>query len=556
MAESTITESDIAAAEKLLGLSFTASERAQMLGALPGQIARMKPVRDLRLPNGAPTASRFDPRLPGFVMPAAQDRLDLDESDPGPLPEDDADIAFAPAHLLRRWLRGGAITSRRLTEIYLSRIAALNPSLKCFATVTDTLALAEAEAADALIAAGNWLGPLHGIPYGIKDLFDTAGVATEWGAEPYIGRVPERDAAAVRLLRRGGAVMLGKTTTGAIAYGDIWHGGQTRNPWNLDEGASGSSAGSAAAVAAGMCGFAIGTETLGSIVSPSHRCGATGLRPSFGRISRAGAMTLCPSLDKVGPIARAVEDCAMVLSVLNGADPADRGSIAAPFAYRSGAGLGGLRIGFLPEAFGAAAAPPDHAALEAMKALAAREGAQIVEASLRTLPYGALFGTVYAEATAVHKALSLDDLDDKLRWQDDVAWPNMMRAAWLTSAPDLVELDRLRYQVMEALDDLFADIDLLIGPASTGPMLIASNFTGHPCVHLRTGFDAVPSRARGGLSALEKADARRGDPAKTHRVPHGVSLWGRLYDEGRLLAAAASFEAALGVAEARPDLPA
>ena len=320
----------------------------------------------------------------------------------------------------RAWIAAGALTSRRLTEIFLSRIDALGPRLECFATVTAKRALAEADAADTLLRGGVNLGPLHGLPYGLKDLFDAKGITTGWGAEPYRDRVPSTDATIVRKLRAAGAVLLGKTTVGALAYNDIWYGGWTRNPWNLNEGSSGSSAGSASATAAGLCAFSIGTETLGSITSPSQRCGTTGLRPTFGRVSRAGGMALCWSLDKVGPICRFVEDTGVVLAAINGADGADRFSIDAPFRFDAEADISGLRLGYLPEAFGEGATEVDHAALAASRRL----GVEVVEVSLPPLPYEALMNVLYAEAAAAFEDLTLSDLDDTLTWQDDGAWPN------------------------------------------------------------------------------------------------------------------------------------
>jgi len=551
MTDDRLTDADIAAAERVLGLALTASERAQMAGNLDGQIGGAQQIRAYRLPNGAPMASRFDPRPPGFRMPSGASSLRLPDADPGPLPAADEDIAFAPAWRLAAWIRAGKLTSRRLTELYFDRIAALNPKLECFAVVTPDLALAEADAADALTRAGVSLGPLHGLPYGLKDLFDTAGIVTGWGAEPYRTRVPDSDATIVTLLRRAGAVLLGKTTVGAIAYNDIWYGGETRNPWNLNEGSSGSSAGSASATAGGLCAFSIGTETLGSITSPSQRCGTTGLRPTFGRVSRAGAMALCPSLDKVGPICRSVADTAMVLAAINGGDAADRGSIDAPFTFDAGAGIGGLRVGYLADAFGDGATAVDHAALAAVRRL----GVSVQEVSLPDLPWFALMNIVYAEATAVHKNLALDGLDDTLTWQDDGAWPNTMRKAWFLSAVDHVELDRLRYQVMLALDELFRSIDVLVGPYSTGPMLVASNFTGHPCLHLRAGFEMLHTRHRGTLSAKGVSFTAAGDAGPLYRVPQGISLWGRLFDEGPMLALGLALERELGVADDRPGFP-
>lgn len=549
MSDPILRITDIAGAERLMGIAYTEAERAQMLGNLEGQIALALARRKVAMPNAVPMALRFDPRLPGFQMPDATG-VTVRRPD-RPLPDDDEDIAFASLPELGAWIASGALTSRRLTEIYLARIRALNPHLYCFATVTPALALAEAEAMDALTAQGRSLGPLHGIPYGVKDLFDTRGIVTGWGAEPYRDRVPDSDARVVTLLREAGAVLLGKTTLGALAYNDIWYGGRTRNPWNIEEGSSGSSAGSASATAAGLCGFSIGTETLGSITSPSQRCGTTGLRPTFGRVSRAGAMALCWSLDKIGPICRHVEDTALVLAAINGADPADRCSIQAPFHFDAGRDISGLRLGYLPEAFGEGATAIDRKALAAAREL----GLEVVEVALPDLPYGALMNTLYAEAAAAFEELTLSGLDDTLTWQDEGAWPNTFRKARFLSAVDHVQLDRLRYLVMQALDAMFCKIDALIGPFMTGPMLVASNFTGHPCLHLRAGFDRIGTRGAASLGAGKLTTGEADAAGATHRVPQGISLWGRLFDEGTILSLGLALETKLGVVRERPVLP-
>jgi Asp-tRNA(Asn)/Glu-tRNA(Gln) amidotransferase A subunit family amidase len=546
-----VSTADIEGAERLLGVAYTTAEREQMVGNLEGQIASAIARRKLRFDNSMPTASRFDPRLPNFRMPAPGSPR-FSRAAVRPVPTDEADIAFASIGELAAWIGAGALTSRRLTEIYLSRIDALGPRLECFATVTAKRALAEADAADALLRGGINLGPLHGLPYGLKDLFDTKGIATGWGAEPFRDRVPATDATIVRTLRAAGAVLLGKTTVGALAYNDIWYGGWTRNPWNLNEGSSGSSAGSASATAAGLCAFSIGTETLGSITSPSQRCGTTGLRPTFGRVSRSGGMSLCWSLDKIGPICRFVEDTGLVLAAINGADDADRFSIEAPFRFDAEADLSGLRLGYLPEAFGEGATEIDHAALAASQRL----GVEVVEVSLPPLPYEALMNVLYAEAAAAFEDLTLSDLDDTLTWQDDGAWPNTFRKARFLSAVDHVQLDRLRYQVMLALDELFGKVDALIGPFMTGPMLIASNFTGHPCLHLRAGFRELATR---GAASLGSGKLTTGEPeaaGRAFKVPQGISVWGRLFEEGPILNLGMALEKELGVATARPEFPA
>ena len=543
-----LSTADVAAAERLLGVSYTEGERALMLDNLLAQTRLAVARRAVRLPEDLGPATRFDPRLPGFAMPGAEPfRWTVPDQ---PLPEDDEAIAFAPVGALAGWIKGGALSSLRLTEIYLQRIGRFGPALECFATVTGRLARAQAEAMDRLLAAGTWLGPLHGIPYGMKDIIDTAGIETSWGAEPYRGRTPERDAHVTAVLARAGAVLLGKTTVGALAYGDIWHGGRTRNPWNLEEGSSGSSAGSASAVAAGLAGFAIGTETLGSIVSPSARCGATGLRPTYGRVSRRGAMPLCWSLDKIGPICRAVEDTALALDALNQPDPLDAFQIPAPFGYDPARTAEGMRLGYYPEDLDHADADPlDRQALDAARDL----GAGLVALERPDLPYPSLMSVLFAEAAASFEELTADGRDDQLAWQDADAWPNAFRKARFLSAVDHVQLDRLRRLAMQVMDEAFRRVDAIIGPAQAGPMLVITNFTGHPCLCLRAGFRQSTTRGRTSL-ARSRLEAGAAQGGAAFRAPHNVCLWGRLFEEGPMLALGRALEQRLGVAAHRPEL--
>ena len=542
-----ITISDITSAEKLLGITYSNSEREQMVQNLEGQILSAKLRRGMELDNKIPMASKFDPRLPGFQMPSSRSVKARENSIK--LPKKEEDIAFSNVGEQGTWIKNGLITSRKLTQIYLDRIEKFNSKLECFATVTKDQALAEADAMDSLTSANINLGPLHGIPYGLKDLFDTKGVRTGWGAEPYKNRVPTEDAEIVKRLRAAGAVILGKTTLGALAYNDIWYGGRTKNPWNLNEGSSGSSAGSASATAAGLCSFAIGTETLGSITSPSQRCGTTGLRPTFGRVSRQGGMALCWSLDKVGPICRCVEDTGIVLSTLNGYDENDLSSISAPFNFDTTENIKDLVIGYLPEAFGKGATEVDREALKVATSL----GAKVKEVKLEDLPYMSLINILYAEAGAAFEQLTLSNEDDTLTWQDDGAWPNTFRKARFLSAVDHVQLDRLRYLVMKALDNLFSEIDVLIGPFDTGPMLVASNFTGHPCLHLRAGFEQLASR---GAASLGEGKLNTGEAGTGEKflVPQGISLWGRLFEEEKILNFGMALEKELSVFKKRPEL--
>ena len=518
-----MTTERIEAAEPLFGVRYTDAERAMMVETAAAGLRLNLLRRAVALPDDLPPATRFDPRLPGWRAPPAEAMRPAEVTAPL-LPDDEDGIAFAPVTWLGAWLRAGALSSARLTRLYLDRIARHDPALACFATVTPDLALAQAAQADAALAAERWLGPLHGIPYGCKDIIDTAGILTAWGAEPYLDRVPATDATVVSRLASAGAVLLGKTSVGALAYGDRWYGGRTRNPWNTEQGSSGSSAGSASAVAAGLAGFALGTETLGSIVMPSERCGVTGLRPTYGRVPRTGAMALCWTLDKIGPICRGVADTALVLDALGGGDGVDPACIDLPFGVDAGRGVAGLRVGYFEaDLAGEGSHPLDRAALEATRAL----GVEMVALDRADLPYAALVNLLDAEAAASFERLTLDDRDDLLAWQAPEAWPNGFRAARLLSAIDHIQLDRLRRLVMREAAGWFDRVDAIVGPVAVGPMLVITNFTGHPCLVLRSGL-------------------------RDARTPHAACLWGRLFDEGTILRLGVALEAALGVAGLRP----
>lgn len=537
-------ESDIAAAERVLGLSFTGAERAQLARGYDQVLGQLGTIRKLDLPNDVSPACRFDPRLPGKKYTASMARMRGRAPDAGPLPSTPADIALAPAWKLAQWLRSKAISSTELTRLYLERIERLAPRLENFITVTSELALAQAKEADAGLARGRVLSPLHGVPYGLKDLFDVAGVQTTWGAEPFSNRpAPEQDAAIVEKLRAAGAVLLGKTAVGALAYGDIWHGGRSRNPWNPQEGSSGSSAGSASATAAGLAGFGIGTETLGSIISPSHRCGTAGLRPTYGRVSRHGGMSLCWSWDKVGALARSVADCGLILSVINGGDPRDWGSIDSPFGFDWHARINTLRVGYVPAFFeGVGSTDIDRRALAAMRDL----GVTLVEVSFPDLPLATLNQLVTIEAAAAFSDLTISNRDDTLKWQDDAAWPNSWRRARLFPAVDMVQLERLRRRTMVAFDEIFSKVDALIGPNYAGGALVATNATGHPSLAIKAGFIDAPTRG------LRDEPV---DPAgPKHRVPRTVSLWARLFREDVLISLGRALEEKLGVASEHPEI--
>ncbi|MEO1135463.1 MAG: amidase, partial [Pseudomonadota bacterium] len=486
-----ITTRTVAEAEKLQGISLTPQERAMMINDLEQRLETMAALRATEMPNDLAPALTFNPKLPRKSIPSQKNELTLSPV-ARDFPSDENDVAFASIVELGTWLRAGAISSAQLTEIYLARIANHDDDLNAFITVTPQLAREQAANADADFAEGRDRGALHGIPYGLKDLADTKGILTTWGATPFKDRVPETDAEVTRKLRLAGAVLLGKTSCGAIAYGDQWFDARTRNPWNTQEGSSGSSAGSASAVAAGLCAFAIGTETLGSIVSPSERCGTTGLRPTFGRVSRAGFMALCWSFDKIGPICRSVEDTAAVLSQINGYDADDAGAARVGFTYEAAADLSGMTVGYVPAWFEEGDAA-DRQALDALRGL----GVTVKEFPWPETDFRSLIEIVLVESAAAFADLTLSNQDDDLVWQAPQAWPNTWRAARFVSAVDYVQIDRLRRRLMQEVGAAFEGFDALIGPHYAGGALLATNATGHPQLAMRAGYAQRPANIPG-----------------------------------------------------------
>jgi Asp-tRNA(Asn)/Glu-tRNA(Gln) amidotransferase A subunit family amidase len=515
----------IAACDRFAGLDFTPAERAQMATAVDDQLDRLRRLRGVALENDLAPAETFNPRLPGWTPRAPLPPARGVRGKP-PHPGTAEDIAFASASLQGGWIAAGMLTSRALVELYLDRIAARSGRLECFVTVLADQARAEADARDRETRAGRSRGPLHGVPYALKDLFDTAGITTGWGAEPFRDRIPTTDAAVVRRLRDAGAVLLGKTSLGALAYGDIWYGGRTRNPWNPEEGSSGSSAGSAAAVADGLCGFAIGTETMGSIVAPAARCGTVGLRPTFGRVPRTGAMALCWSLDKVGVLARGAEDTGAVLAALNGGDGVDPAAIDQPFVPAAPVHPEANTLGYRPEWF-AGGPPTDAAALAAARTA----GFRLVEVDPPATDPDLLDAIVVVDSAAAFEALTLDGRDDTLTWKAEVAWPNTWRAARFEPAIGYVQAQRLRRRLMAEFARTMAGVDAILHP--TAKLLGIGNHTGYPALVLPAGFVDQPTRT--GFASYVAPDAiAAGTPR--HRVPFGIALTGHLFDEARLLA--------------------
>ena len=537
-------------AEKLVQVELTAAERTQAAGnwrsAMAPLYERRTGPRKVTIETAIAPYSQWDPVLPGQTKLPLRDQFLWSKRDPKALPKTDEDIAFAPVTQLARWIEQRQITSSRLTEIYLQRLERFNPKLNCVITLTREHALAQAKKADQEIAAGKYRGPLHGMPWGAKDLLDTAGIPTTYGAEPFRTRVPAADAAVVKRLNAAGAVLVAKLSLGALALNDIWFGGQTVNPWLLEEGSSGSSAGPGAATAAGLVGFAIGSETGGSIVGPSMRCGVTGLRPTFGRVARTGAMTLCWSLDKLGPMTRYVEDAMLVLHAISGPDAGDVSSVPSKLDYDANGPVKGLRVGYFPGWMkDSSATDVDRAALETVK----KVGMVPVEVSIPDWPYDSLDVILFAEAAAAFEEITLDHQVDQLKVQVPDAWPNVFRQSRFLSAVDFVQCDRLRRKVAREMARVFQEVDLLLVPSLRDEMLTITNFTGHPSLTLRAGFVKV-SEARTDWAPDPAHPLPRFSPPR--RVPHGVTLIGRLFDEGTVGRAGLALEQAFGVAGERP----
>lgn len=539
-----------AEAEKLTQVTMTAAEREMAANSwrtsMAAMLERRSGPRKVTLEASVSPATQWNPVLPGMKVGPLRDKFIRSQNDGAPLPKNDDDIAFAPVSKLSRWIETKALTSERLTRIYLERIKRFDAKLRCIITLTAEHALTQARQADQEIAAGKYRGPLHGIPYGVKDLLDTAGIATTWGAEPFRDRVPTADSVVVARLNAAGAVLIAKLSLGALALNDIWFGGQTMNPWLLEEGASGSSAGPGAAMAAGLVAFTIGSETGGSIISPTMRCGVTGLRPTYGRVPRTGAMTLCWSLDKLGPMTRSVEDAMLVLKAISGPDKGDVGSVSAKLDFDASASIKGLKIGYVPAWMKEdPATDVDRAALEAAKKL----GMIPTPISLPDWPYQSLNVILFAEGAAAFEEIMLDGRINQLKVQVPDAWPNMFRESRFLSAVDFVQADRLRRKVAIEMARVFNEVDLLLVPSLRDEMLTISNNTGHPSLTLRTGSVQV-SEARSDWAP---------DPANPlpkfatpRKVPHGITLIGRLFEEGTIAQVGIAMEKLAGVVNDRP----
>ncbi|MFG0257518.1 MAG: amidase [Phycisphaerales bacterium JB043] len=520
----------IAEAEEILGISFTDNEREQMRESLEGNKQIFEMLRGTEFENALAPAETFDPRLPGKDYD-----LDRASSHAAPwrpvesLPNNSLDIAYARVADLAHWIRTRQMSSVELTRIYLDRLHAINEKLECVVTFTDDLAMRQARRADELLSRDEYRGPLHGLPWGAKDLLDTLDIKTTWGAMPFKDRVGSIDAAVVERLSDAGAVLIAKTTLGALAYGDIWFDGRTNNPWNLEQGSSGSSAGSASATAAGGMAFSIGTETYGSIMSPSSRCGTTGFRPTFGRVSRHGAMALCWSLDKIGPICRTANCCELVLDAINGYDARDDGSIHAPLHFERTRPLGELAVGFDPSHYeGERVSDGDRAVLQICR----DAGCAMKEIEIPSGAFGGIiFLSIIVEGAAAFDRLTREDQDDLMQWQSNQAWPNSFRAGRFIPAIEYMQARRLRRRYMQQMDELFSGVDLIIEPQSSGSLHALTNMTGQPALTFRTGF-------------------------RDNGTPRANTIWGNLFQDEQVLASGGQIERKLDIWHRHPPLDA
>ncbi len=491
-AQAAITAADIDHAAQIAGLDFEEAERDLMVEGINELREDYAEIRKVPLDNSVSPALHFDPRLPGFEYDPGLRRFRPSRPPTIPVPDDLEELAFLPVTQLAQLVRTRKVSSVALTKMYIERLRRHDPTLHCVITLTEERALAQARRADRELAEGRYRGPLHGIPWGAKDLLAVRGYPTTWGATPFREQQFDEDATVVRRLDKAGAVLVAKLTMGALANGDVWFGGKTRNPWNPEEGSRGSSAGSSAAVAAGLVGFAIGTETRGSILSPCTRCGATGLRPTFGLVSRHGAMALSWSMDKIGPICRAVEDCALVFDTINGPDGRDETVIDMPFSWDVDRDPGDLRVGYLRSDFEAEPSEDQRewhefnlATLETVRSM----GIDLVPLELPEVPIGALGFILRVEAAAAFDEMTRTNVDDTLVRQDPSAWPNRLRTARAVPAVEYIQANRVRRIAMREMARILDGIDVYLSP-TRGDNLRITNLTGHPAVVVPNGFRA------------------------------------------------------------------
>ena len=522
-----ITKENIDNAEKIIGLQFTDAERDSMLGYLDDQKGNYQKIREVELKNGASPSILFNPIPVGFVLPTKQEPIVYSDYSLTKMPSNKNDLAFYTIGQLAYLIRTKQITSTDLTKFFIERLKKFDPVLHCVITFTEERALRQAKIADEEIAAGKYRGILHGIPFAVKDLLATKDYKTTWGAMPYKDQMIDEDATVIKNLEKAGAVLIAKLTMGALAWGDVWFGGKTRNPWDTTNGSSGSSAGSASSVSAGLVPFAIGTETYGSIVSPSTVCGTTGLRPTYGMVSRTGAMALSWSMDKIGPICRCTEDLAIVFNAIYGQDSIDQTLYNVPFNYHPLNNLDGLKIGYLKKDF---EKQYDFHRNDSLTLAKLQElGAELIPIELPDYPVNDLAIMLSAEAGAAFDELTRSNRDDLLVRQIKNAWPNSFRASRFIPAVEYINASRVRNLLIQEMQKLMSKIDLYVAPSMEGENSIVTNLTGHPCVVLPNGFS-------------DKG------------TPTSITFNGRLFDEGKLIAVAKFYQDATDYHKKHPAM--
>jgi len=509
-----------------IGLDFDSAELSQMKPAVAAHLLQFNALRRQNISNNIPLGLIWMPPVNHSRIPVKQSAIDWRLPASVSLPKDKNELAFYPINKLAYLIKNRQITSVELTKLFLNRLKKYGDTLQCVITITDSLALSQAQRADLEISQGIYRGPLHGIPYGAKDLLNVAGYKTTWGATPFKSQIFSGNAEIINRLEAAGAVLVAKLTLGALAWGDVWYDGKTKNPWNLEQGSSGSSAGSTSATVAGLVPFAIGSETRGSIVSPSTRCGATGLRPTFGRVSKDGAMALSWTMDKLGPICRNALDCALVLEAIRGTDGKDLSVRDAPFNYHYDSKIKNLRIGVLahdqnPDFY----SENDQNTLSLLK----YQGYDLVEKKLpENIPTEALGFILQAEAAAAFDFLTQSNQDSLMVRQIDNAWPNVFRAAQLIPTVAYIQANRLRYELTLQFNELMSDIDVLVAP-SFSQQLLMTNLTGHPCVVIPNGSYADEN-------------------------PGSITLLGNHFDEASILSLARFLQEITPYDKEHPDL--
>jgi Asp-tRNA(Asn)/Glu-tRNA(Gln) amidotransferase A subunit family amidase len=522
-----INKENIENSEKIIGLEFTDAERDSMQTSLGDQLTNYENIRKVNLANSIPPAIQFNPIPVGFELPKGQNQVIFSDYAYTKLPSDINELAFYTIGELAELIRTKQITSVELTNFFLDRLKKYDPILHCVITLTEERALKQAKLMDEEIVAGKYRGILHGIPFGVKDLLSTKDYKTTWGSFPFKDQFIDEDATVIKKLEGAGAILCAKLTMGELAWGDVWFGGMTRSPWDTTKGSSGSSAGSASSVSAGLLPFAIGTETWGSIVSPSTVCGTTGLRPTYGRVSRTGAMALSWSMDKIGTICRNAEDLAIVFDIINGQDGFDQTLFDVPFNYQPEIDFTKLKIGYLKSDFDKSYDfhSQDSIALEKLKEL----GAELVPIELPSLPVNDLVIILSAEAGAAFDDLTRSNGDTLLVRQIKDAWPNVIRVSRFIPAVEYINANRIRYLLIQQMQDIMDNIDLYLAPSWEGDNLLLTNLTGHPCVVSPNGFSE-------------------------DGTPTSITFIGRLFDEGRLIAFAKKYQDATDFHKKHPPI--